>query len=90
MIVLIEAKKADLTLEIGQCIAEMLAAQRFNEQKNQPISTIYGVVSSGILWRFMKLEAQTVTIDLTDYPLQPVEQILAFLVWMVKTPISES
>ncbi len=90
VIVLIEAKKADLTPGIGQCIAEMVAAQRFNEQKNQPISTIYGVVSSGILWRFMKLEAQTVTIDLTDYPLQPVEQILAFLVWMVKTPISES
>ncbi len=90
VVVLIEAKKADLTPGIGQCIAEMVAAQRFNEQKNQPISTIYGVVSSGILWRFMKLEDQTVTIDLTDYPLQPVEQILAFLVWMAQTPISES
>lgn len=88
VIVLIEAKKADLTPGIGQCIAEMVAAQRFNEQKNQSITTIYGVVSSGILWRFMKLEGQTVTIDLTDYPLQPVEKILAFLVWMAKTAIS--
>ncbi len=84
VIVLIEAKKADLTPGIGQCIAEMIAAQRFNEQKKQPISKIYGVVSSGILWRFMKLEGQTVTIDLMDYPLQPVEQILAFLVWMTR------
>ncbi len=90
VIVLIEAKKADLTPGIGQCIAEMIAAQRFNEQKNQSITTIYGVVSSGILWRFMKLQGKTVTIDLTDYPLQPVEQILAFLVWMAKTPISAS
>jgi len=53
----------------------MVAAQRFNQQKQQPISTIYGTVSSGKVWRFLKLEAQCVTIDLTDYPLPPVEQM---------------
>ena len=66
----------------------MVAAQKFNEQTNQSISTIYGVVSSGILWRFLKLEGQTVTIDLTNYPLHLVEQILAFLVWMTQTSIT--
>jgi hypothetical protein len=62
----------------------MVAAQRFNETSENIISTIYGVVSSGTQWRFMKLERQTVTIDLTDYPLLPADQILGFLVWMVK------
>jgi len=42
------------------------------------------VVSNGTQWRFLKLEGQTVTIDLIDYPLPPVEQILGFLVWMVR------
>ncbi|MHC5828178.1 MAG: hypothetical protein ACYT04_72875, partial [Nostoc sp.] len=65
-------------------VAEMLAAQRINETSENIISTIYGVVSSGTQWRFMKLERQTVTIDLTDYPLPPADQILGFLVWMVK------
>lgn len=83
-IVIVEAKKADLTAGIGQCIAEMIAAQRFNEQRQQPIPVIYGAISSGTQWRFLKLEAQTVTIDLRDYPLPPVEQILGFLVWMVQ------
>ena len=83
-VVLVEAKKEDLKPGLGQCLAEMVAAQRFNQQKQQPISTIYGTVTSGTVWRFLKLEGQTVTIDLTDYPLLPVEQILGILVWMVK------
>lgn len=83
-IVIVEAKKEDLKPVLGQCLAEMVAAQRFNQQKQQPISVIYGTVSSGMAWRFLKLEGQTVTIDLADYPLPPVEQILGFLVWMVQ------
>lgn len=82
-VVIVEAKKSDIKSGIGQCIAEMVAAQKFNAAKNKPIKTIFGTVSSGTQWRFLKLEEQTVTIDLTDYPLPPVEQILGFLVWMV-------
>ncbi|MBF2064567.1 MAG: hypothetical protein IGS39_09130 [Calothrix sp. C42_A2020_038] len=83
-IVVVEAKKADLKLGLGQCIAEMVAMQRFNEASGQPIKVVYGCVTSGTQWRFLKLEAQVVTIDLNDYPLPPIEQILGFLVWMVK------
>ncbi|MEC4818447.1 MAG: hypothetical protein SAK29_35035 [Scytonema sp. PMC 1069.18] len=83
-IVVVEAKKADLKLGLGQCIAEMVAMQRFNEASAQPIKVVYGCVTSGTQWRFLKLEAQVVTIDLNDYPLPPIEQILGFLVWMVK------
>lgn len=84
VVVLVEAKKEDLKPALGQCLAEMVAAQRFNQRKQEPISTIYGTVTSGTVWRFLKLEGQTVTIDLTDYPLPPVEQILGVLVWMVQ------
>lgn len=81
-VVIIEAKKGDLKLGIGQCIAEMVAAQRFNQNHDHPLKTIYGCVTSGTAWRFLKLEGQTVTTDLTDYPLPPVEQILGMLIWM--------
>lgn len=84
-IVIVEAKKADLRTGFGQCIAEMVAGQRFNAAKNCPIPAIYGSVSSGTQWRFLKLEGNTVTIDLTDYPLPPIEQILGMLVWMVQS-----
>ncbi|WP_017654469.1 hypothetical protein [Fortiea contorta] len=82
-VVIIEAKKADLNLGIGQCIAEMIAAQKFNEINHQPISTIYGSVTNGTAWRFLQLIEQTVTIDFTDYPLPPVDFILGILVYMI-------
>lgn len=83
-VVIVEAKRADLKTGIGQCIAEMVAAQRFNQAKEQPLAAIYGCVTSGTQWRFLKLAGQTVTIDLNDYPLPPVEMILGILVWMVE------
>ena len=89
-VVIVEAKKADLNPGIGQCIAEMIAAQKFNEVNNQPISIIYGSVTNGTVWRFLQLIEQTVTIDFTDYPLPPVDVILGILVWMVSLAPSPS
>ncbi|RCJ40015.1 hypothetical protein A6769_05535 [Nostoc punctiforme NIES-2108] len=83
-IVIIEAKKGDLKPGLGQCSAEMIAAQKFNEINNIPIKTIYGSVSSGTAWRFLKLEEQTLSIDLNDYTVPPVEILLGMLVWMVR------
>ncbi|HEY9803123.1 MAG TPA: hypothetical protein V6D25_22365 [Leptolyngbyaceae cyanobacterium] len=85
VVMIVEAKKADLNPGIGQCIAEMIAAQKFNEINNPAIPTIYGSVTNGTAWRFLQLTEQTVTIDFTDYPLPPVEVILGILVWMVNS-----
>ncbi len=83
-IVLVEAKRDSLNSGIGQCMAEMIAAQRFNEQNDSVVPTIYGATTSGTAWRFLKLEGKTVTIDLTDYALQPVDRILGMLTWMIQ------
>ena len=83
-VAVVEAKKADLKTGIGQCVAEMVAMQKFNEAKGKPISVIYGSVSNGTQWRFLKLEEKIVSIDLNDYPLPPVDEILGMLVWMVR------
>lgn len=82
VLVVVEAKKEDLKRGMGQCLAEMVAAQRFNRANQQAIPTIYGSVSMGTAWRFLKLEESTVTVDLTDYPVPPVEQVLSILVWI--------
>jgi len=47
MIILVEAKKEDLTVSLGQCAAEMFAAQRFNADKGNEIPRIYGATTSG-------------------------------------------
>ncbi|MEH2117448.1 hypothetical protein [Nostoc sp.] len=61
---------------ITQCAAEMIAAQKFNEINNIAIKTIYGSVSSGTAWRLLKLERQTLSIDLNDYTVLSVVILL--------------
>jgi hypothetical protein len=79
VITLVEAKKEDIKAGFGQCVAEMLAAQLFNEQEGNQISTIYGAVTSGTVWRFLKLEGQMVYIDRVEYYLSEVAKILGIL-----------
>jgi hypothetical protein len=83
-IVLVEAKRDSLNSGIGQCMAEMIAAQRFNQQNDIQACPIYGATTSGTAWRFLKLEGTVVTIDLTDYALQPIARLLGMLTWMVE------
>jgi hypothetical protein len=82
-VVIVEAKKDNIKGGFGQCIAEMIAAQRFNDNAKTPVNTVYGTVTTGNIWTFLKIEGTTVTIDLTDYPLIPVEQLLGILAWMM-------
>jgi hypothetical protein len=79
IITLVEAKKEDLNAGLGQCIAEMIAAQIFNQKENNNISMILGVVTSGTNWRFLKLEEANVYIDLTEYYLSDLNKILGIL-----------
>jgi hypothetical protein len=82
VIVLVEAKKADINSGMGQCMAEMEAARRFNEQAGEKANPIYGCVTSGLLWRFLKLDGNQMTVDLKDYSLDPLGDLLGKLVWM--------
>lgn len=82
VVAIAEAKKEDLIAGMPQCIAGMVAAQRYNEQRNQPMPKIYGCVSSGTDWRFLELEHKTVTIDLREYAITELPQILGILAFM--------
>jgi hypothetical protein len=81
-IIVVEAKRGDLKQGLGQCAAEMVAAQKFNTSQQVPIDTVYGAISSGNAWRFMKLVNHELSIDLTDYAIPPVDELLGMLVWM--------
>jgi hypothetical protein len=85
ILMLVEAKKGELDVGLGQCIAEMFAAQIFNQSKDKLIPVIYGCVTSGKLWQFLKLEGKDVTIDINEYQVTPVERILGILKWMVSS-----
>ena len=84
VIILVEAKKDDPKFGLGQCVAEMLAAQRFNAEKGNGISRIYGAATTGTEWQFLKLEGLCLHIDMVVYPIAQCDKILGILSSMVK------
>lgn len=75
IITIVEAKDNDIKLGLGQCAAEMVAARIFNHSKGLS-QTIYGVVSTGTVWKFLKLEDEILKIDRGEYFITQLEQIL--------------
>ncbi|MFM7886815.1 MAG: hypothetical protein ACKPCM_09025 [Pseudanabaena sp.] len=78
VLTVVEAKENDLRSGLGQCIAEMVGAQIFNQRRGL-VHTIYGTVTTGTTWRFLKLDQQTVYIDLTEYFINQLDLILGIL-----------
>lgn len=58
IVIVVEAKKNDFEQGWGQCLAEMLAAQKINEN---PQRAVYGIVTDGNLWQFGRLLADIFT-----------------------------
>ena len=83
VIILVEAKKDDLLIGLGQCVAEMVAAQRFNAEKENDIRCIYGATTSGTDWKFLRLEGKCLHIDMTIYTIERCDRILGILASMV-------
>jgi hypothetical protein len=79
VMMVVEAKNEDIKGGLGQCIAEMVAAQLFNEGEGNKIPAVYGSVTSGTNWKFLKLVGKVIEIDLTEYYLQDVNKILGNL-----------
>ncbi|NJR56032.1 MAG: hypothetical protein HC768_16560 [Acaryochloris sp. CRU_2_0] len=88
VVTIIEAKRENIPSGLGQCIATMIAAQRFNAQEGEPIDTLYGAVTTGTDWKFLKLIGQTAYIDSSDYFISEVDKILGILVSTLQPELS--
>lgn len=77
VIAIVEAKKdQDLIDASPQCIAEMYAAQLFNERHHKPQPYIYGAVTTGYDWLFLRIEGSLVLIDIERYTIQNLAELL--------------
>jgi hypothetical protein len=80
VLTIVEAKNESIPSGLGQCIATMIAARLFNQRAGNPIDAIYGAVTTGTDWKFLKLEGQTAFIDISDYYIKEIDKILGILV----------
>lgn len=76
IMMLVEAKKNDIEGGLGQCTAQMIGARLFNEREGSAISVIFGCVTTGESWQFLKLVDDTVLIDSDRYYLVNIGLLL--------------
>jgi hypothetical protein len=74
---LLEAKKNDTDIGVAQCAAQMIGARVFNQHKGIQLNTIYGCVTTGKDWLFMRLEDK-IYIDKKIYSLEKIDELLVF------------
>ena len=58
---MLEAKRGDIELGLGQCAAQMAAARIFNERAGAT-GPVYGAVTTGEAWQFLRLDGATLTL----------------------------
>jgi len=83
VVALVEAKNDNIQAGLPQCMAEMIAARIFNERKNNHITEIYGVVTTGTNWKFLRYIKQTIEVDLNDYFIDNISKIIGILKYLV-------
>lgn len=84
VVAIVEAKNDNIMSELGQCAAEMVAAQIFNQREERDLPAIYGSVTTGIGWIFLKLAAGQLSIDLKEYGIEQPDKIMGILSAMLK------
>lgn len=76
---MIEAEDNDIEKNIPQCIAQMEGARIYNEKDGKPTPIMYGAVTTGTEWQFLKLENNICWIDLTRYYINDLPALLGAL-----------
>jgi len=81
IITIIAAKNDNLQTGLGQCIAAMVAAQMMNP----PSSVLFGAVTIGGIWKFLKIEGSHITLDRVEYLLSDLDRIMGILDQIIRT-----
>jgi hypothetical protein len=79
LLAIVEAKKNDIDGGLGQCVAQMVAVQLYNERSGHSPPAVYGCVTTGEAYQFLRLAGEEVTIDTGRLYIDNVGGILAAL-----------
>ena len=79
VVTIVEAKKNDIEVGLGQCVAQMIAARLFNREAGLESTPVYGCVTTGEVWQFLQLVDDVALIDDERRYLDNVGAILAVI-----------
>ena len=77
LMTIVEAKRNEVESGVWQCVAQMVGARLFNERAGGPSDRVYGCVTNGEAWQFLRLEGSAAGIDRRRYYIDNVGAILA-------------
>jgi hypothetical protein len=81
-LMVVEAKKDNFTEGWGQCLAELVAAQKLNGNHSE--QTLFGIVSNGEIWEFGKLVGQQFTKNSELYVLKELDKLGGVLNYLLE------
>lgn len=82
-VMITEAKNESIMGGLGQCAAAMIAALRFNSTRNPEVTTVYGCVTDGEGWKFLRLTGTTLEVDTAEYLISDPDRILGIVLHFV-------
>jgi hypothetical protein len=80
---MVEAENENLSTGLGQCVAQMLGARVYNEKDNIQLPAIYGCVTTGEVWLFLKLVDNFIYIDTEKYYYDGIPMILGIFQYII-------
>jgi hypothetical protein len=89
VIAIVEAKEQDLRYGIAQCAAQLYGAKLFNEAEGFQMPCFYGAATTGEVWRFLKLENNTLSIDEKKYYLGQPNLLIGVLQHIIETAMAD-
>ncbi|MGQ4646585.1 hypothetical protein [Lyngbya aestuarii] len=73
-LLLVEAKQDKSDQALGKCLADLITAQRLNED---PQMTVFGIVYNSNRWQFGKLSVKNYTRNIILYSIQELDKLFA-------------
>jgi hypothetical protein len=77
IVTILEAKKNDVEGGLGQCAAQMTGARLLNQKEGRDGAQVYGCVTTGEAWQFLRLDETELHLDTARYYIDNVGGILA-------------
>jgi hypothetical protein len=84
LVAVVEAKNDNLRTGLGQCIAATVAAREFNAHGATQPGAVYGVVTTGSAWKFLRLVGSALTLDRREYFVAELDRIMGILAHILR------
>lgn len=87
IVIVVEAKRNNFIKGWGQCLAELVAVQKINDDDKK---TVYGIVTDGEFWQFGKLVRNQFTRNETAFTISELKKVFGAIGYLMDANLPEN